>query len=138
MILDVNCYDIFINQKNEAMKLIHKWLKEKGGKLVYSNHEKIRQHINRNMKKRLLEYGRAGGTKQVSKEKVEQSMVKIKRKHHLKSNDLPILGLAFAGEAKILCSSDKKLHYDFIEIIPHGKVYQTQKHKHLLQNDICP
>ena len=115
MILDVNCYDIFINQKNEAMKLIHKWLGKKGGKLVYSNHKKIKQHINLKMKNCLLEYGRAGRTKKVSEEKVEQSMVTIKRKHQLKSNDLPILGLALAGETKLLCSNDKKLHYDFID-----------------------
>lgn len=139
MILDVNCYGIFINQKSEDMKLILNWLNKKGGKLVYSSHKAIQQNIKGSkIGKFLFEYSRAGKVKQVPKEKVSKSMDEISRRHQLKSDDLPILGLALAGEATLLCSNDKRLHSDFGKIIPDGKVYQTKKHKHLLQNDVCP
>ena len=138
MILDADHHDIFIKQEDQSMKLLYNWIMKKGGKLIYSNHNRIEQEITNKMKKMFLAYSRAGKTKRIPKERVEQSMNEIRTNYQLKSNDLPILGLALASSTKLLCSNDKYLHQDFTNIIPQSKIYQTHKHQHLLRDDICP
>ena len=122
--------------KKDDMKPIHNWLKNKGGKLVYSNHKGF-EELSPEYKKSLVNYRRAGQAKLVPKNKVEEKMKEIKKSYNIKSNDLHILGLAEAENIKVICSKDKKLHDDF-KTITKGKVYQTKKHKNLLVKDLCP
>ena len=139
MILDANQYDHFINKKSKDVELIHDWLDNKNGALVYSDHKQMEKEIKKSprFQKFLFEKSRTGKSKKVDKKEVEKSMKIIKKNHQLKSDDLVTLGLAHASGVKLLCSKDKNLHDDFKTII-RGGVYQNKDHKRLLKKDICP
>ena len=111
-------------------------MQEQNGKLIYSDHERFKE-LSAIYLRSLQDYKRAGKARFASKEKVEREIKNIKKSHDLISNDIHILGLAKAENIKILCSKDQSLHKDFKNIIK-GHVYQTQAHKHLLTNDLCP
>ena len=135
MILDANMWADFSNQE-EDMEPIHKWLEKQNGKLVYSNYAPIQKELNR-LNNNLEELYRAGRALFIPGEKVDKKVEAIENsKYQLKSNDIHILGLVKASNAKVLCSKDKKLHKDFKSIIG-GSVYQKKGHKHLLTSDIC-
>jgi hypothetical protein len=57
-------------------------------------------------------------------------------KSKCRSNDPHVLALAKISKARTLCSNDEELHQDFkdLSIIPNprGKIYQSDKHQHLL------
>ena len=134
MILDSNRWVDFLNQK-EDMKPIHKWLEKQNGKLVYSNYEPIQRELNRLTNNNLKVYYEAGKALFIPSEEVKKKVEDIK-KYQLKSNDIHILGLAKAANAKVLCTKDKKLHQDFKSIIK-GRIYQNKGHQHLLTPDTC-
>ena len=135
MILDNNKWGDFLKQ-TEDMIPIHNWLKQKNGKLVYSNHQGFKE-LSTKYQKSLKEHMRAGTAKLVFSTKVEKEIEKLKKVHKLKSNDSHILGLAVASNTIVLCTGDKKLHKDFKDIIG-GNIYQTEEHKNLLTKDLCP
>ena len=136
MILDVNRWGDFLGKK-EDMTPIHVWLNKGNGKLLYSNHDKFRE-LSTKYKRALVQYQNVGWARMVPKDKVEREISNINDKRiNLKSNDIHILGLAKASGAKVLCSSDKKLHKNFKDVIGGG-IYQTKEHGHLLTEDICP
>ncbi|MBC6415797.1 MAG: PIN domain-containing protein [Bdellovibrionales bacterium] len=137
LILDNNQWGDFLEKKDDIIP-IHDWLEKKNGKLIYSNHEKFKE-LSKKYKNSLETYRQAGKAKLVLKEEVEEEIKKIRKSQYImKSNDDHILGLAKAGNIKVLCSKDKNLHKDFTTMIPHGKIYQTKNHKHLLVEDLCP
>ena len=135
MILDSNRWIDFSNQK-EDMKPIRKWLEKQNGKLVYSNYEPIQKELNYLKNNNLKAYYEAGKALFIPNEEVEKKVEEIKNKYQLRSNDIHILGLAKASNAKVLCTKDRKLHQDFKDII-RGKIYQNKKHQHLLTPDLC-
>ena len=137
LVLDNNQWGDFLQEKDD-MKPIHNWLRNKSGKLVYSNHKEF-EELNKKSRKILGNYRRAGKAKLVPQNKVEKEIKEIKKSYSDKitSNDIHILGLAKAGNIKVLCSKDKNLHDDFKAII-RGNIYQTKDHKHLLTKDLCP
>lgn len=139
IILDTNQWGNFLNPSNEDMKPIHKWLEKRNGKLLYSNHEDLKKEWGHSHIRKLEEYKLKGRAKLVPCEKVKEKIKEIEQNHKLKSNkeDIPILGLAKASDAKLLCSSDQKLHEDFKKVI-NGNIYQNKSHRHLLTLDICP
>ena len=135
MILDSNRWADFLNQK-EDMKPIHKWLEKQNGKLVYSNYEPIQKELNRLPNNNLKIYYEAGKALFIPSEEVGKKVEEIKNKYQLKSDDIHILGLAKASNAKVLCTKDQSLHKDFKNIIK-GRIYQNKGHQHLLTPDIC-
>lgn len=59
------------------------------------------------------------------------------------SNDAHVIALARVSGARLLCSSDRRLHADFgnpaLVDHPRGSVYQNRGHLHLLTHDgSCP
>lgn len=117
------------------MVLVHKWLYNQGGKLVYSPTEKFKGETRspriRSFLKALSE---AGKLKQVSSRLVEE---KQRTLSGLKSDDPHIIALALVAGVKVLISHDTSLHKDFSKKV-RGKIYQNAKHKHLLRKDTCP
>ena len=135
MILDNNTWGDFLKQKPD-MEPIHNWLDKKNGKLVYSNHQGFKE-LSLTYQRSLQEYKKAGKAKLVPGEKVEKEIRKIKKKHNIeKSNDPHILGLAKAGNVKVLCTKDQALQEDFKTII-RGNIYKNKNHQHLLTSDLC-
>ena len=138
MILDINMYGLFFKD-NLDMKPIHEWL-NKTGKLVYSNHAKIEEEIQKGIRSKFNELSRAGKVKRISKIDVEKEIQKIRRSNYnLKSDDSHILGLAQASGAKLLCTSDEYLQEDFKKLFGKKRsIYKNKNHKHLLRKDTCP
>ncbi len=119
------------------MQPVHKWLKKKNGKLVYSDHESFQKELTQNQRKILERYYQSGNARFVPKKQVERIITDLRKNNKLKSNDIHILGLAKAEQVKVLCTKDKNLHYDFKYILG-GSIYQNTRHQHLLTQDTCP
>ncbi len=141
MILDKNCWGIFL-KKTSDMKPIYQWLEKRKGKLVYSDLKKILIDGGESKKMTIFinERSRVGQTKCIDSSKVEEAITEIKESNTtLKSNDIHIFGLAKASNTKLLCSNDQKLQKDFKKIIRNGSIYKSAKHhQHLLTKDVCP
>ena len=148
IIIDANKTGDFL-KKNKDMAPIYRWIEQKKGKIVYSEHPQIWGEIKQHegMRKFFSERKRSGSNevKSISRQTVDQTLPKIKviaqqKKHQLKSNDSDrfLLALAKASGAKLLCSSDQRLHKDFKAVIDKGAVYQNQGHESLLNKFICP
>ena len=124
---------------NEDMKPIHKWIDSGVGRLIHSNHERIKNEFYHNgrMREYLTKRIQYGKVKFIEKDKVERAMGEIRKEHKkIKSDDLHILGLARASGTKLLCSNDHNLCYDFKKIIK-GKIYNRRVDKRLLTRNIC-
>lgn len=134
LILDTNKYSDFFDPDNEDMAPIREWIGKKG-KIAYSPTSQFEKELKKHekMKKQIDVYREAGKLKSVSKEKVENTQRHLQ---NLVSNDPHIIALAKVSRTRLLVSGDKKLHKDFTQII-RGKVYQTKKHKNLLDRHSC-
>ena len=137
IILDTNLYGNFMDPKNQDMQVVRDWINKKG-RLAYSPIDKIEKELSRHtsMRTTMRLYKRIGKTKEIDRDLVEE---KQKQCRGLKSDDLHIIALAQAGNIKLLVSKDKKLHNDFKnpKLIRGGSVYQTKKHKDLLEKEDC-
>ncbi len=86
------------------------------------------------MRERLVEYRQAGRLIEVDPHEVDAAEGELTG---LSSNDAHIVALAVVAGVKVLVSRDRDLHDDFKRIV-NGRVYQNEKHKHLLRRDTCP
>ena len=137
MILDANMFSRFINKNDKDMQPIHKWLLNKSGKLVYTDYHKYQSELKKapKLRQQMLKLKRANQARFVEKNKVEE---KIKSLGRIQSNDPHILALAQTANVNLLCSEDKKLGFDFKDLIPNAAIYKNKDHAHLLNDDICP
>ncbi len=135
VILDANSYSDFLDMGHAGMRPLREWLRTRG-KLVYAPTEKMRAELESHgpMKKRLMEYSQAGRIKEVDQAEV---IAKEDVLTGLASDDGHIVALALVAGVNVLVSHDKNLHEDFKRIV-NGRVYQNEKHKHLLRRDTCP
>ena len=136
LILDTNKYGDFLEPDNQDMEPIRNWMKTKNGKMAYSPTEKMERELKRHskMRERFDRYRETQKLKLVPPNKVEQAMNRL---HGLQSDDPDIIALAQVSGVKLLVSNDANLHADFKAIV-RGKIYQTNSHKRLLRNDLCP
>jgi hypothetical protein len=110
--------------KGPTAKLVY------GGKLVeeYGHNEGIRRI--------LRELDRAGRTRKIPDEDVENECVVVESMNECQSNDHHIIALARVGKVRLLCSRDHALIADFTNKklldSPRGKVYQYASHRELL------
>ena len=108
------------------MEPVHKRLLNDGGRLIYSDHEKVGGEIQRSgMSDYFTELGRAGRAKRISRDKVEKAVRDITGKYKLKSDDPHIFGPAVAAKVKLLCTGDEKLMGDFKKRVPRGRVHRV-------------
>ena len=127
MILDTNKFGDF-SKGTPDMKPIHKWL-SRGGRLIYSNHRKVWDEIKKSgrMWRYFTDIKRKKQAKLISRDKVEKAMQDIiKSEYALESDDSHILGLARAGNVKLLCTEDTALITDFKKIVRNGTVYNMR------------
>ena len=139
MLIDSNIWGEFFKKTKDSQP-IHNWI-NKGGKLVYSDHNQIKKEMGR-VKKilKFIQSRKQAGLdplKIISKDQVEEEIKIIKKTYPLKSDDPHILALARAGGATLLYSKDEKLNTDFKKIIK-GKIYKNKKNKNLLTQNTCP
>ncbi len=159
-ILDTNCFNKFKNPADEDMKPVRNWLKNKKGKIAYSNTNKFdREWEDGGMKDQMKELSRAGQLKRFCAKEVEKKENELanEQKEEIKSDDLHIIALAMIANVKVLIvqnlsdipkeeenkkkrdsrGADPKLQADFKNLVG-GKVYMTKSHSHLLKKDTCP
>ncbi len=150
VILDTNTFGRFRNQKNQDknkdLEPVREWLRNKNGKIVYSNTEKYKNEWKSGgMEHWAKERSRAGQFKLVS-DGVEEKEKELKGK--LRSDDEHIIALAIIAKVKILISysdfpdpgkGDSDLFDDFRDPnLVNGSVYTKKEHEHLLTKDTCP
>ena len=139
LIIDTNMFNDFLDEDNQDMLPIRTWLHKRHGKIAYSPTAKMEAEFagHREMKRKLLEYDRAGLVKYCDKEEVESVIREMTKLENMTSDDEHILGLVRAFNINLLVSRARKLHSDFTTII-RGSIYQTRQHRHLLTQDTCP
>ena len=135
VILDANSYSDFLDADNTGMRPLRDWLRTQG-KLVYAPTRRMKAELDSHgqMRKRLVEYSQAGRVKELAGEEVVTKEAELT---DLSSDDAHIVALALVARVDVLVSHDKNLHDDFKRLVK-GKVYQNEKHKHLLRRDTCP
>ena len=135
VILDADSYSRFLDPDNNDMRPLRDWMLNRG-KLVYAPTERMKAELETHgpMRKRLVEYRQAGRLIEVDPQEVDAAEGELTG---LSSNDGHIVALAMVAGVNLLVSRDKDLHDDFKRIV-NGKVFQNEKHKHLLRRDTCP
>jgi hypothetical protein len=80
---------------------------------------------------------RAGKAKAISDREVDTLQASLEKSGSLRSDDPHIIALAKVSGARLLCSLDHDLHFDFLskQLIdkPRGSVYQNSSHALLLK-----
>ena len=138
LILDANMFGDF-SATSEDMKPVVDWIKNKGGKIVYSATQKFQRELNDSpvVKKLFDGYREAGKLKLMPAEEVSS---KVNTLNGLVSDDKHIIALAMVSGCTLLASKDKALGKDFKNnnFIRGGKIYKNQSHKRLLTKKTCP
>ena len=148
IIVDTNTFHKFKKPDDEDMEPVWTWLEKRGGKIAYSDTEKLEEEWNRggmqNLRNRLR---RTGKLKIVSPQDVEEKADELKGK--IKSDDEHIIALALVARVKILISysdyesgqtGDRDLFDDFRDKrLVGGSVYTREGHaRSMLKKDTCP
>ena len=138
VILDANMFGEFKDQSNEDMQPVWNWLENKNGKIAYTNTSKFDEEWERGGVTDLIKLlKQAEKLKEVPAPDVQQKENELIGK--IASDDPHIIALAIVADVKVLVSSDQTLHQDFKNRnLVGGRVYQTEKHAHLLTKDTCP
>ena len=142
IIVDTNTFHKFKEPNDEDMEPVWTWLEKRGGKIAYSDTEKLEEEWNRggmqNLRNRLR---RTGKLKIVSPQDVEEKANELSGE--IESNDEHIIALAIIAGVKILVSyreGDSGLFTDFKnrELVG-GRVYTRKAHaQRMLRKDTCP
>jgi hypothetical protein len=149
VILDTNTFGRFRNPKDENLQPVHKWLREKNGRIVYSNTEKYKTEWKKGGMEHWIKeraQNRAGQFRLVS-DGVQEKESELKGK--IKSDDEHIIALALVTGVKVLISyseyesgqkGDSDLFDDFKnKNLVGGKVYTKKSHaRRMLTKDTCP
>lgn len=135
VILDADSYSRFLDPDNSDMRPLRDWMRNRG-KLVYAPTPRMKAELETHgpMRERLVEYRQAGRLIEVDPHEVDAAEAELTG---LSSNDGHIVALAMVAGVNVLVSRDRDLHDDFKRIV-NGKVFQNEKHKHLLRRDTCP
>lgn len=141
VIVDTNTFHKFKEPNNEDMEPVWTWLEKRGGKIAYSDTEKLEEEWNRGgMRDIRDQLRRAGKLKIVSPQGVEEKANELRSE--IASNDEYIIALALIARVKVLVSyreGDRDLFVDFKnrELVG-GRVYTRKTHERMLTKDTCP
>lgn len=148
VIVDTNTFHKFKKRNNEDMEPVWTWLEKRGGKIAYSDTEKLEEEWNRagmqDLREQLIQ---AGKLKRVPPQDVQKKADELKGK--IKSDDEHIIALALVTGVKVLISysdyesgqkGDSDLFDDFRDRnLVGGRVYTKKSHaRRMLTKDTCP
>ena len=141
VIVDTNTFHKFKEPNDEDMEPVWTWLEKRGGKIAYSDTEKLEEEWNRggmqNLRNRLRQRGKL---KIVSPQDVKEKADELRSE--IASNDEHVIALAIIAGVKVLISyreGDSDLFDDFKDRnLVGGKVYTRKTHAHMLTKDTCP
>ena len=140
IVVDANMFSAFKDTTNEDMEPVWNWLRQKNGKIAYSNTKKFEDEWERGGVTGLIKLLRQSGQlKEIPPQEVEAKESELNRTGTIRSNDPHIIALALMANVKVLVSNDRRLHEDFKNRdLAGGSVYQTKSHSRLLRKDTCP
>ena len=126
IIVDTNTFHKFRESDDEDMEPVWTWLEKRGGKVAYSDIEKLEEEWNRggmqHLRNRLRQTGKL---KIVSPQNVQKKADELKGR--IASNDEHIIALALIASVKVLVSyrgGDRDLFDDFRDKnLVGGRVY---------------
>lgn len=139
---------VFTSQPNDVAAPVINWIEEGDGRIVYGGSkyceelftqkkDDVRVPLER-VTRRVKAWKRAGRALEFPKGVVDAEVAIIRAMNVASSNDVHVLALARVSGARVLFSSDAKLHADFknAEIVnnPKGTIYQARDHISLLQH----
>ena len=141
VIVDTNTFHKFKKPDDEDMEPVWTWLEKRGGKIAYSDTEKLEKEWNKGGMRDLRDQLRqAGKLKIVSPQDVEEKANELEGE--IASNDAHIIALALITGVKVLVSypeGDGDLFEDFKNRqLVGGKVYTRKAHVRMLTKDTCP
>jgi predicted nucleic acid-binding protein len=139
LIVDTNLAAVvFAAPPDEDFAPILDWLQKRDGCLVLGGHlsaELLRVEAARRW---LIQLKRAGRSREIPREQVEQEEATVLATGLCCSNDSHVIALARVSGARTLCTRDKALHRDFkhpgLLSGPRGSIYQNRHHERLLRH----
>jgi hypothetical protein len=124
--------------KPDAVPVIQ-WIESDQGRMVYGGNRLCNELFgSANARRRLRVWKQAGRALQYPDQLVDDEKSRIDQLGIAKSNDTHIVALARVSGARTIYTTDTALHDDFKNLSlvnnPGGRVYQNQKHRHLLEH----
>ena len=147
IILDNNRGADYVNNKDEAIKQVRKYVEKGKLKLVFPWGRLLIEYKRSYKVLKLFKiYGEEGFTKSILNDKCNQAKKELKELENKKEiiikskkKDFDTLVLAKAAKVELLVTNDVNLQKDFKNPkIIGGKIYKDKDHKHLLDKNRCP
>ena len=141
IIIDANKMGVFLTDPpDQNAAPIHKWLRKKEGKIVYSTGGRFAAEIGGHARERLRVYAQSGQAIHISAWRFQDKQSSL-AKGDIKSDDTHVLALAQESGARLLYTDDTALMRDFKDKRfidePRGRVYRDQTHVRLLTPSTC-
>ena len=114
-IVDTDSLSALVTRRDRSGdSLFREWIKERHGILAFANSGKFFNEMRRNraVMELVQRYEQGGQLRKISVEELTIADDQLAEKPY-RSNDLHILSLALASEARVLCSNDGNLRADF-------------------------
>ena len=142
IIVDANRLGAFLSDPvNEDAAPVRRWLERRGGRLVYSTGGAFEQEVERHVRKKLLDYVRAGRASLIPAEQYADDEHALRDHPDLRSDDPHVLALARSTGVRLLYTADDALIADFKNKKfvdgPRGKVYSRAANAGLLTRVAC-
>lgn len=140
IIIDASIACLFFNNaKNKNFRPIHDWFRSKGRLVCGGKLTKELQKIDSAMAY-LLELKRSGKLFNYAEDQLVPFYNQLRESQQMKSNDVHVLALAIASEARILCTEDNDLISDFTNRAvlgrSRGKVYKNKQYSPKILNKL--
>ena len=142
IIVDASCLGEFLSDPvNEDAAPIHKWLTNRGGRIIYSTGGAFEREVGRQQRNRLTAYVRAGQARVIPAGQFASDEQALRARTDRRSDDPHVLALARATSVRLLYTNDRNLIEDFKnkKFIDHprGKVYSRAANAGLLTRAVC-
>jgi PIN domain len=139
IIIDANqATNFFQTPPKSDFEPIWEWVTKKDGCIVFGGKLSEELTIIGSASRLLRVLYEAGKAIKIDNSLIDKEETIIKRLKICKSNDTHVIALARASGARIICTGDCNLEYDFknIKLIskPKGKIYKNKTHKTLLKH----
>jgi hypothetical protein len=130
---------VFSAPPSDAAVPVIKWIEEGDGRMAYGGTKLCDELFKSgNASRRIKAWKQAGRAMEFPKAVIDAEESVVRAMNAATSNDVHILALARVRGARVLFSSDGKLHADFKNAVivdnPRGAIYQTKDHGALLQH----
>jgi hypothetical protein len=140
ILIDANVTHHFSTANQHASK-VRDWIEARPGRLVIGGRNAAELTRDAFMTRWLAILARAGRVTRIRDSDVDAEEARLVRSNACRSDDPHVVALARTSGARILFSHDRALHEDFgnknLIDNPRGHVYQSTKHRHLLDDENC-